>query len=221
MSDVDMQIKEAKILRSEIPNVKNISAALLEFQKNPPLILCTGENTFFKTKNGKSSKYPKLDEVYSKVVPVLNSLGVIITSYSEKEDTDTLVVELLHVPSDTCKKTYVKLLGSSTMQGWGSAETYGRRRGTLSMLGLVGEEDDDGNEADTRKAKIEEKPKTTHTETEKPKHNHPVFTLWDMKKEEAFKIDPERASRIQKSMDSGGFLFNPQYKKMEEWIKGL
>lgn len=221
MSDLDTQIKEGKILRDETPKVTNINAALLEFQKNPPVILCTGENTFFKTKNGKPSKYPKLDEVYSKVVPALNGLGVVITSYSEKENTDALVVELLHVPSETFKRTYVKLFGVSTMQGWGSAETYARRRGTLSMLGLVGEEDDDGNEADERKPKIIDKPKIAHTSSVQTKNDHPVFTLWEMKKEEAVRVDPERAKRIQTSIDSGGFLSNPQYAKMEEWIKGL
>lgn len=160
---------------------------------------------------------------------------------------DPLAVRIKSVSLDYSSNKE-KVSENNIMQGYGSAKTFAQRYGLLTILGLAPEMDDDayGSAPDVNFSttiEAEAAPKVTKvTPPPAPKvtkvtpapalklanpiqntssSNHPVFTLWEMKKEEAVRVDPERAKRIQTSIDSGGFLSNPQYAKMEEWIKGL
>ncbi len=160
---------------------------------------------------------------------------------------DPLAVRIKSVSFDYSSNKE-KVSENNIMQGFGSAKTFAQRYGLLTILGLAPEMDDDayGSAPDVNFSttiEAEAAPKVTKvTPPPAPKvtkvtpapalklanpiqntssSNHPVFTLWEMKKEEAIRVDPERAKRIQTSIDSGGFLSNPQYAKMEEWIKGL
>lgn len=149
---------------------------------------------------------------------------------------DPLAVRIKSVSLDYSSNKE-KVSENNIMQGFGSAKTFAQRYGLLTILGLAPEMDDDayGSAPDVNfSTTIEEKPVSKVTKVTPPpalklanpiqntsSSNHPVFTLWEMKKEEAVRVDPERAKRIQTSIDSGGFLSNPQYAKMEEWIKGL
>lgn len=149
---------------------------------------------------------------------------------------DPLAVRIKSVSIDYSSNKE-KVSENNIMQGFGSAKTFAQRYGLLTILGLAPEMDDDAygsapdvNFSTTIEAEVAPKvtkatpppaPKLANAIQNTSSSNHPVFTLWEMKKEEAVRVDPERAKRIQTSIDSGGFLSNPQYAKMEEWIKGL
>jgi len=164
-----------------------------------------------------------------------------VPSGEEIRSEDPLVVRIKSVSFDSFAKQE-KVSENNIMQGYGSAKTFAQRYGLLTLLGLAPEMDDDAYDSAPdvtvdvtpsssnvapppapKITKVTAPPafKLANPIQNTPSSDHPVFTLWEMKKEEAFRVDSERAGRIQKSMDSGGFLINPQYKKMEEWIKGL
>jgi hypothetical protein len=158
--------------------------------------------------------------------------------FMSSEDPLTVRIKSVSLDYSSSKE---KVSENNIMQGYGSAKTFAQRYGLLTILGLAPEMDDDayGSAPDVNfSTTIEAEPAPKVTKVTPPpapkvtkvtpppalklaSSNHPVFTLWEMKKEEAVRVDPERAKRIQTSIDSGGFLSNPQYAKMEEWIKGL
>lgn len=165
--------------------------------------------------------------------------------FMSSEDPLTVRIKSVSIDYSSNKE---KVSENNIMQGYGSAKTFAQRYGLLTILGLAPEMDDDAygsapdvNFSTTIEAEAAPKitkvtsppaPKVTKVTPppalklanpiqDKSPSDHPVFTLWEMKKEEAIRVDPGRAKEIQLSIDSGGFLMNPRYAKMEEWIKGL
>jgi hypothetical protein len=65
-----------------------------------------------------------------------------------------LVTKLTHAESGQWQSSLLVMpLPKADPQGYGSALTYGRRYGLSALLGIVTEEDDDGEAASTGKAK--------------------------------------------------------------------
>lgn len=93
--------------------------------------------------------YISLGKLMDKVLPVLNGHGIILTQApSELFAAPALTTTLYHVESDT-SITYTTplMLEKDNPQGLGSAITYMRRYALMSILGLVADEDDDGEAA--------------------------------------------------------------------------
>jgi hypothetical protein len=71
-----------------------------------------------------------------------------MTFPSRDDDGPTLRYSLVHAESgEAVSDTMPLLLGKDDMQGFGSAVTYARRYALCAVLGLVADEDDDGNAA--------------------------------------------------------------------------
>jgi hypothetical protein len=127
--------------------IKNVAAALLEAQSKFPKIELSKVNPHFK------SRYADLAEIMSKVRGPLRDAGLLITHSCPSERAEGRVVVqtgLIHAESGESLWTRVDMPldgRSQNAQGVGSAITYGRRYGVCALLGIVADEDDDGNDA--------------------------------------------------------------------------
>ena len=128
------------------PSIKLLAAALIAAQTELPTVTKEKENPFFK------SKYVGLDTVLPPALKVLtdHGLGLVQSVGQDSQGGTTLTTMLLHESGEWLSDTQPLLLVKTDQQGQGSAITYARRYGLMAMLGLVGEDDDDGNAASPR-----------------------------------------------------------------------
>lgn len=120
--------------------MKEISKALLAFQKEMPSVKKGDDNPFFK------SKYASLDSILPVVIPMLTKHGLTFTQIPTGEN--ELKTIIIHPESgETIQGQFSMKPSKEDPQGRGAAITYARRFALVSMLGLNTEEDDDGNTA--------------------------------------------------------------------------
>ena len=122
--------------------VASIAKALASAQSEMGKALKSANNPHFK------AKYADLGSVVDACMPALNAAGIAVIQPTG-EDSMGMFVEtmLIHGESGEMLKCRVPLIiGKKDMQGYGSAVTYARRYGLMSMSG-VAPEDDDGNAA--------------------------------------------------------------------------
>lgn len=102
-----------------------------------------------------NSRYADLWRIWQAAKPVLvnNGLSVIQGFTPSDGETVTIVTTLLHVSGQWMRSSLTLKPTKPDPQGIGSAITYGRRYGLSSILGIVADEDDDGNQASTQTAK--------------------------------------------------------------------
>jgi hypothetical protein len=95
------------------------------------------------------NKYISLDKLVPQVLPLLNEVGVVLTQLPHHIDgAPALITRLTHAPSGEFIESIMPLLlDRENSQGVGSALTYARRYMLLALLGLVADEDDDGEKA--------------------------------------------------------------------------
>ncbi len=119
----------------------NLMEALVAIQKDAPQIALDSTNPHFR------SRYPSLAGVMERVRPVTAEHGVAVVQLpTTLEGAPALTTRLVHAASgEVIESTMLLLPAKPDPQGQGSALTYARRYMVLSMLGLVGDEDDDGN----------------------------------------------------------------------------
>lgn len=118
-----------------------LAKAMLAAQTAMPTIVLDSVNPHFR------NKYVSLPKLLETVRPVLNKAGLVLTQTPTftSDGTHALRTRILHADSgEYLEDTMILLLGKQDAQGQGSAITYARRYAILSMLGLAGEEDDDG-----------------------------------------------------------------------------
>lgn len=102
-----------------------------------------------------NSRYADLWRIWRAAKPVLvaNGLSVLQTFEAGDGETVTIVTTLLHVSGQWINSKLTLKPTKPDPQGIGSAITYGKRYGLSSILGIVADEDDDGNGASTPKGK--------------------------------------------------------------------
>ena len=124
-----------------------IASALLEVQKACPPLVFDATNPHFK------SSYVSLGGLIDTVLPLLNEHGVLLTQAptADPDGNPVLVTFLVHAESgEKIGSSTPLFMGKADAQAHGSAITYARRYALMSMLGLVGDEDDDGTAASAR-----------------------------------------------------------------------
>jgi hypothetical protein len=121
---------------------KSIATALASAQAKMGKALKSANNPHFK------SKYADLASVTDACLPALNEAGIAVIQPTTDDDSGRYVeTVLIHGESGETLKCRVPLIVSKQdMQGYGSAVTYARRYGLMSMAGIA-PEDDDGNAA--------------------------------------------------------------------------
>jgi len=120
---------------------KSIALALAKAQAEMGRALKESNNPAFR------SKYADLGNVVDACLPALNKHEIAVIQPVCETEAGRVVKTILIHSSGECLECAVPLIvGKNDMQGLGSAITYGRRYGLMSMAGIA-PEDDDGNAA--------------------------------------------------------------------------
>lgn len=124
------------------PSHNSIATALAAAQAQMGKALKSANNPHFK------SKYADLASVVDACMPSLNAHGIAVIQPTTDEEAGRFVETILiHGESGETLKCRVPLIvQKNDMQGYGSAVTYARRYGLMSMAGIA-PEDDDGQAA--------------------------------------------------------------------------
>lgn len=96
------------------------------------------------------NKYVTLHQLLDKVIPILNKHGLVLLQYVQHAGDQHVLQTVISddVSANTgLESATLMTLKSEDPQAQGSAITYARRYALMSMLGMVGEEDDDGQRA--------------------------------------------------------------------------
>jgi hypothetical protein len=93
------------------------------------------------------SKYADLSSVMAACLPALNSNGIAVFQPTGEDEAGRFVRTILaHSSGETIECRVPLIVSKNDMQGYGSAVSYARRYGLMSMAGIA-PEDDDGNAA--------------------------------------------------------------------------
>jgi hypothetical protein len=143
-------------------SVKELAGALAKAQaemKNPAY---DAKNPHFK------SQYASLAAVREVVLPVLSKYGLAVVQLLGNAEGDiTCETILLHESGEWLSGTLAIKPTKADAHGAGSAATYCRRYSLMAIVGVVGDEDDDGNAA--VQTKTAEKPPKASPEARNPK----------------------------------------------------
>ena len=135
--------------------INELASALVAAQAEFSAVPKGSTNPFFK------SKYAALPDVVQSASPVLAKHGLAVSQFIDGEylDGDALVTYLIHKSGQYLCHTMKLHMVKDDPQAQGSAVTYARRYAYMSALGLVADDDDDGNSATKAKQSAPAKPK--------------------------------------------------------------
>jgi hypothetical protein len=143
--------------------IDQIAEALIAVQSEMGTVTKENENPYFK------SKYADLAAVHRLCMPILTKNGLCVSQVCAPSEKGVKIVTLLLHKSGQYLGSELEMIPTKMdPQGIGSAITYARRYALMAIIGLVAEEDDDGNAASTPPQKYNA-PKKYHTPT--PKSN--------------------------------------------------
>lgn len=129
-------------------SLDKISAAVSAVQSQIKPAVKDSTNPFFK------SKYADLNAVWESCRELLGKTGLsVIQTFEWCENATGLRTTLLHVSGQWISGVQRLNPVKDDPQGIGSAATYARRYGLAAIVGIVSEEDDDGNAASTPPAR--------------------------------------------------------------------
>lgn len=122
--------------------MKDLAAAMAKAQAEIKTALKDSKNPHFK------SSYADLTSVWDACRAALTKNGISVIQIPNFEGDEVwLETMLLHASGDSIKGRYPLRPQQQTPQGYGSALTYARRYSLAAMVGVVADEDDDGNAA--------------------------------------------------------------------------
>ena len=123
-------------------SIASIAAALAKAQaelKNPPY---DSKNPHFR------NSYASLASVRDTITPVLAAHGIAVLQLLGKSDVGVSCETVLtHESGEWISSTIELPASKQDAQGYGSACTYARRYALMAIVNVVGDEDDDANEA--------------------------------------------------------------------------
>lgn len=123
------------------PDHKSIFGALAAAQMEMGKAVKDTKNDHFR------SKYADLASVMDACMSALNKHGICVMQPTGEDEAGRYVKTILaHVSGETVECRVPLIVQKNDMQGYGSAVTYARRYGLMSMAGIA-PEDDDGNAA--------------------------------------------------------------------------
>lgn len=93
------------------------------------------------------SKFASLASVRNAVVPVLAAEGLAVSQKPSVANGEVVVDTVLMYGNERDVSTLTMPVAKADAQGIGSAITYARRYALMAVCGVVGDDDDDGNQA--------------------------------------------------------------------------
>lgn len=140
-----------------------LAPALVALQGDLKPVDKSANNPFFK------SKYAPLHEVMKAIQPHLAKHRLAVSQFVTNINGDSaLRTILLHESGQYIEDTSPLVLAKADPQGQGSAITYARRYGVMAVLGLVADEDDDGNASVSRSTPASKETAISYTSVEGP-----------------------------------------------------
>ena len=134
------------------PEHKTIFAALAAAQMEMGPALKDSSNPAF------NKKYADLASVMAACMGALNKHGICVMQPTGEDEAGRYVKTILaHTSGETVDCRVPLIVAKHDMQGYGSAVTYARRYGLMSMAGIA-PEDDDGNAATKAPPVVEGRP---------------------------------------------------------------
>lgn len=159
-------------VESKGQNIKNIAAALSEFQGELETAKKDSTNPFFK------SNYSDLRSVWNVIREPLAKNGLAVTQIPTIQgDRMVLITRVLHVSGEVIESIYPINPVKNDPQGMGSAVTYARRYALTAILGVVSGDDDDANGASGNESLKEPQKKKRG----RPKNSDRFITLEEQK----------------------------------------
>lgn len=129
-------------------SIKEIATALAKVQAAMAPAKKDSKNPFF------NSNYADLNSVWDACRILLSSNGLSVTQLNQVSDSGVIVeTVLMHSSGEWISGEILLPLDKQNAQGVGSAITYGRRYGLAAIIGIVADEDDDGNKASQKQFK--------------------------------------------------------------------
>lgn len=147
-------------------SIKSLVSALAKAQSEFPVIPKSKTVSVTSKRTGAkyTFDYAPLEVILHSIRPVLKNNGL---AFIQSVSGDALTTMLLHSSGEWIESDPLPIRAMEDgPQALGSAITYGRRYGLTSMLGIVTEDDDDGNAAEGNSATKSERgsgPKITPT----------------------------------------------------------
>lgn len=141
------------LIHDKSEDFKSINDALFHFQQEVDIIRKDAENPYH------NSMYADLPGIWKVIKPLLLKYKLLVThSTSSGDNYDYLLTEICHVPSGESTASTCRIyLQKGTAQEYGSCLTYMRRYQVAALLGLIMDDDDDGNAASAVKP-VDKKP---------------------------------------------------------------
>lgn len=123
-------------------NIGELTKALVQVQAKLQPAVKDAKNPFFK------SNYADINAVWASCRDLLTQNGLaVIQTTSPVENAVIVETILAHTSGEWIGGELLLPLTKADAQGVGSAITYGRRYGLAAIVGIVADEDDDGNAA--------------------------------------------------------------------------
>ena len=170
----------------------------------------SGKNEYFHT------NYSTLNDVMESVLPALDKHGFVLfqsVEVSAATGNPLLKTVLRHTPSGTEEdSTYPLYMKETTPQGLGGSITYAKRYAITTLLGLLADEDDDGNRASLGKKKEEITKKVTQAFSPAPQKgggSSYVVKFGKFKGQSLESIDPAELANYMQFLTGKGDLNGP------------
>lgn len=146
-------------------------AAMAQVQQKAPFIDKDATNPHFK------SKYADLPAIWRGIKEIVGEAGLLVNHSMDCIDgNDYITTKIIHVESGEHIESRSRImLSKSTAQEYGSYITYMRRYALTAMLGIVTDDDDDGNAASNAQSKAAAKPAAKP----EPKQGNPLKLIAD------------------------------------------
>jgi hypothetical protein len=125
-------------------SLKHLGAAMLAVQEELEPVVKNAKNDF------KSSTYATLPKVQEACLPVLRKHRLWLSQFTCASEPGSiyLVTRIVHLESEEYQESHLIMPApKNDPQGYGSALTYSRRYAMQVAVGIVCEDDDDGNKA--------------------------------------------------------------------------
>ena len=143
--------------------INELAAAMAAAQGDLPVVEKGADNPFFK------SKYADLAAIAKAIQPVLKKHGLSVVQTLEPADDGVIVnTALIHKSGQWIEGGLKMKPVKNDPQGIGSCITYARRYSLSAILGLVTEEDDDGNAASSPQEKKHSTPDMSRKKSASP-----------------------------------------------------
>lgn len=122
--------------------MQKIAKALVEFRKECPTIPYDSVNPHF------GSKFASLSAIHKKIDELLGKHGLAVLQFPISEDDRAgVITRIIHDSGEMMEEAFMVPIGKADPQKACAAVSYARRYGLSGALGLVTEEDDDGEGA--------------------------------------------------------------------------